>query len=87
MLLFSWYAYWYGHGVVLIAQWGEIYSGYAPTINGGLIGGAWGFLDGFVTGMLIAIVYNLCLCCCRAVCKTDEVCEVKTVKTTVKKQP
>lgn len=85
MLLFALYAYKYGHGIVLIAQWSEIYTGYAPTMKGAWIGAAWGFIDGFISGLIIAVIYNLCLCCCGAVCRSNEVCEVKVTKTTSKK--
>lgn len=84
MMFFAWYAYSYGHGIVLVAQWGEMYMGYAPTFKGGLIGGAWGFLDGFISGLILAIVYNLCLCCCRGFCRSSEMCEVKETKTVIK---
>lgn len=79
MMLFAWYALWYGHGVAMVAQWGEIYSGYAATIRGGFVGAGWGFLEGFISGLILAIVYNFCLCCCKAVCKSNEMCE-KPVK-------
>ncbi len=68
MLLFAWSAYYWGHGGPMIAQWAEIYQGYAPTIKGGLIGGAWGFVEGFVCGFIFALIYNLVSCCCKC-CK------------------
>lgn len=80
MALFAWSAYWWGHGVPMVAQWGEIYQGYAATIRGGWIGAAWGFLDGFISGAIFALIYNLVTCCCHFMCRRDET-EVKVVKT------
>ena len=85
MCLFAWSAYMYGHGVAMVAQWGEIFRGYAPTINGGLIGAAWGFVDGFVCGLVFAWIYNLCLCCCKMVCRSDAACVTMDETVVVKK--
>jgi len=74
MALFAW-AGWLGkYGIDMIHQIASVYYGYAPTLVGGLIGGAWGFLNGFIFGMIVACVYNLCLCCC---CKKSASCDVK----------
>lgn len=42
----------------------SIYIGFASTFIGSLIGGAWGLLDGFITGVIVAFIYNLCVKCC-----------------------
>lgn len=81
MALFAWSALWSGHGVVMVAQWGEIFQGYAATVRGGWIGGAWGFVEGFIVGLIVAWIYNFFLCCCKSLCKSsDECCDVKKVK-------
>lgn len=81
MMFFAWSAMWWGHGVPMIAQWAELIPGFAPTIQGGFIGGAWGFLEGFICGLIAGWIYNLCLCCCKGSCGSDESCDVKVVKT------
>lgn len=48
---------------------GSMYHGYDMTPKGMLMGAGWGFLDGFIGGMLIAWFYN---CCCRSCCKRDD---------------
>ena len=40
---------------------GTMYLGYQSTIVGSLIGGAWGFFDMFLGGVLIAFLYNFFL--------------------------
>ena len=75
MMLFAWSAMWWGHGIPMIAQWAEVYHGYAPTYVGGLIGGAWGFAEGFISGLIFGLIYNLCSCCCKCMCKSGESCD------------
>lgn len=36
----------------------SIYIGYEPTIAGSIIGGAWGFVDGFIGGYIFIWLYN-----------------------------
>ncbi len=47
---------------------GSAYIGYGPTFLGAVIGGAWGFLDLFIAGALIAWLYNVISSCCCKVC-------------------
>ena len=54
----------FGWGTQFVAAMGSIYIGYAPTLVGVLIGLVWSFVDGFIGGVLIALIYNLCSCCC-----------------------
>ena len=35
-----------------------VYRGYTPTLAGSLIGACWGFIDGAITGILVAWIYN-----------------------------
>lgn len=68
VVVFAWMASFTGHGAVLLAQWAEFYPGLDATIKGGLIGAVWAFIDGFICGIIVAAVYNLCLCCCKCCC-------------------
>lgn len=66
MLLFAWAGYFWHYGLSLSSLLATVYSGYAPTILGGIYGGLWGLLDGFIFGFIVALVYNFCICCCCA---------------------
>ena len=68
MLGFAWSAWTWGHGTTLIDQWASIYPGFAATLQGGFVGLGWGFLEGFIIGVIWAWLYNICLCCCRCCC-------------------
>ena len=37
----------------------SIYIGYEPTFIGAIVGGIWGFADGFLAGIIVAFFYNL----------------------------
>ncbi len=55
----------YGYfGTDMVNQWASFYPGVAATVKGVSIAAAWGFLQGFVCGLIVGWVYNLCLCCC-----------------------
>ena len=54
-------------GVVsMLSNWGSrtvklfstVYIGYRATLSGSFIGAAWGFVDGAISGTVIAWVYN-----------------------------
>lgn len=64
MAIFAWAAGYFGYGTDLIHVIASVFLGYGPSFVGGLIGAAWGFVDGFVFGWLIACFYNFCLCYC-----------------------
>lgn len=75
LILFAWSAMYWNYGLSTITQIGEIYQGYNATFLGGLYGGGYGLLVGFVFGCLIGFFYNLCVCCCRcSLCRSTEVC-------------
>ena len=65
LMLFAWSAMYWGFGLDLIMQISHVYQGYEASWVGGLIGGGYGLLVGFIAGVLIGFIYNLCLCCCR----------------------
>lgn len=68
MMFFAWLVHYWGYGNLIVAQWAEIFPGYAASMKGGLIGAGWGFVEGFVFGLIFAWIYNLCLCCCKSMC-------------------
>lgn len=65
--LFNVYGDWGGALVDLLSS---VYIGFNYTIKGSFIGLLWGLFHGFISGYLIAFVYNLCLkhCPCKS-CK------------------
>ncbi|HSW69803.1 MAG TPA: hypothetical protein VLI69_06620 [Gammaproteobacteria bacterium] len=82
------------HGVFgadMMARWATMYPGVDVSMKGSLIAGAWGFIKGFFSGLILAWLYNLCLCCCtkghcgccKSVCDKCkcEKCECGTNKT------
>jgi hypothetical protein len=48
----------FGWGTKIVEVLSSLYIGYAPTWLGGIIGAAWGFVDGAIGGLIIALVYN-----------------------------
>lgn len=58
-----------GWGTNMVSVMGEMYIGFEPTLLGSIIGAIWGFVDLFITGIVIAFIYNACLKCCG---KTNE---------------
>lgn len=46
-------------GTDFVETLSSLYFGYEPTILGSVIGAAWGFVDGFIFGVLVAWLYNL----------------------------
>lgn len=65
ILLLAWLSMWCagGWGAGFIKVLSSVYTGYAATWVGGLIGGLWGFVDFFIFGALVAWVYNSRCCC------------------------
>ncbi len=51
-------AYYYAYGYAFVTALGSIYIGYAPSFMGSVWGGIIGFVDAFITGFLIAWLYN-----------------------------
>jgi hypothetical protein len=54
----------WNYGLVMIQELSLLFQGFAATWAGSFYGLGWGFLEGFLFGLIMAIVYNLCLCCC-----------------------
>lgn len=79
------YAYAYGHAFVTTV--GSLYLVYEPTIRGSFLGGIIAFFNAFITGFLIAWLYNLFNCCGCFCCNKNAVCvpEEPRVKKTTRK--
>ncbi len=69
MMLLAWAGHFYSYGKAWIDQLTPLYHGYTDTVFGGLAGLGWGFLVGFILGVIFAFVYNFFLCC---VCRKDK---------------
>jgi hypothetical protein len=67
ILLMGLMAHYLEYGVEFVSSVGTLYIGYEKTILGSFIGGGFGFLDGFIMGVLIAWLYN-CFSGCKS-CK------------------
>lgn len=48
----------FGWGTALVDVISSIYIGYGPSIPGAIIGAVWGFIDGYIAGIVIAWLYN-----------------------------
>lgn len=59
IMLMAWVSLWFHYGHTLVESIGMLYIGYNSSIVGGLIGLAWGFIDFFIFGWLIATLYNI----------------------------
>ena len=58
MVLVGWTSM-FGWGNAFLSTMASIYIGYEPSFIGGIIGGIWGFGDGFIGGALVAFFYNM----------------------------
>ena len=65
-ILAGWFSAWWDWGTTVVDTMGSFYVGYQSTFLGGIIGGAWAFVDGFITGLLVGWFYNrfACKICC-----------------------
>lgn len=63
-----------------LTQWVMMYPGVTLSPMGALTAGGWGLLEGFITGLVLAWIYNLCLCCCPSHCKAMRGCGDTTEK-------
>lgn len=61
MLFAGWTSIW-GWGTMFVNTMSSVYIGYTPSFGGGIVGAIWGFVDGFIAGILLAFFYNL-VCC------------------------
>lgn len=70
ILLVGWTAWLWNYGTDFVNGLASIYLGYAATFWGAILGAIWAFIDFFIFGWLVAVVYN---CSCpRSKKKTSE---------------
>jgi len=48
----------FGWGNVVVETMASLYIGYGASVAGAVIGAFWGFVDGFIAGLVIAWIYN-----------------------------
>jgi hypothetical protein len=80
MWVFAWVGMRWGFGMDIIKMWGTVFPGFEATMKGAFYGLAGGFIDGVVCGLIVAWIYNLCLCCCASsgcCCSSSCNCEGK----------
>ncbi len=66
-MLTCWMGARWGWGIPLTNLVSSVYYHLAPTFVGGFWGLFWGFLDFFIFGLFVAIIYNSsCQCFCPA---------------------
>ena len=71
-------AWWFDWGTELVEVASSLYIGFEPNGLGVFIGGVWGFVDGFIGGVLLAWVYNRTLPKRTELQKTESLTEPKT---------
>jgi len=59
LMLGTWWLMNLGSPCATISKIGAFYWGYTYSFFGGIVGLFWGFIDGFICGVLIAWFYNL----------------------------
>ena len=57
MLFIGWVSI-FGWATNIVEVMSPVYIGFKPTFLGGIIGAAWGFVDGAIGGLIIALIYN-----------------------------
>ena len=70
-MLLAWAGARWGFGLPVLNVMSHVHRGLAPTLFGGLWGFFWGFLDCFIFGLLVAIIYN---CCTKCFCPAGDSC-------------
>ncbi|QRN03195.1 hypothetical protein GH742_04555 [Legionella sp. MW5194] len=66
ILIMGLIATYYAYGKPFVASMGLLYPGFEPTVLGSLIGAVIGFVDLFIGGVIIALLYNAFAgVCCR----------------------
>ncbi len=66
MMILAWVSGHIGTGTDVVHLVSTFYAGYSTSIGGGLIGGFWGLVGGFLFGFITVLIYDCCLSCvCR----------------------
>ncbi len=71
MLLVGLFGWQVNYGVDFVNAMGSVYIGFGPTLKGSLLGALWGFVDGFIGGVVLAWLYNMFTCNSRK-CKPSD---------------
>ncbi|MBB64980.1 MAG: hypothetical protein CMO81_07930 [Waddliaceae bacterium] len=58
VFLMTFFATYFGYGVVWTSMFIDLYPGYSLSFLGALIGAAWGFTDGFICLYIFGWLYN-----------------------------
>ena len=58
-MLFAGWASIFGWSTKFVEIMSSVYIGFEPTFLGGIVGAIWGFVDGAIAGLVIAIIYNV----------------------------
>ena len=61
MLIAGWTSI-FGWGAMFVNTMSSVYLGYIPSFGGGIVGAIWGFVDGFIGGVLLSFIYNRIAC-------------------------
>lgn len=62
LLILGWAGWLFGWGIPMTNIIGSLYIGFKPTFWGAVIGAIWGFVDWFIGGVIVALIYNACSC-------------------------
>ena len=73
LLIFGWISWLSGWGLAMISLIGSVYIGYSATFWGAIVGAIWGFVDAFIGGIIMAAIYNRCICNDKRVTQTETV--------------
>lgn len=67
MLCLGLMSYYFAWGTNIVVGLSDLYIGFTPTLLGSIVGALWGFVDMFIAGMIIALIYNfVAKCCCKS---------------------
>lgn len=72
MMLLAWAGFHWNYATSIIDMYATVFPGYEATVKGGFVGLGWGFLEGFIFGVLLAWFYNFCFKCCKACCPSGK---------------
>ena len=80
MLILGFIGVYSGFGHPMIHVIGSLYRGFEPTVAGAFIGGLWALVGGFISGFVMAWLYNRFTAYCWKYCHKSEEVEVKVKK-------
>jgi len=72
VMLGTWWLLIWGYEGEIMAKLSHFYIGYSYSWGGAVIGLIWGFVDGFIAGVLIAWIYDLF---CKVFYKSEKTAE------------